>query len=213
MSVHQLLKNVGTNATVQVTYFLVCPKDGSKYWWQMPASWKKNTLNHSGNAFCICVPVKVCCHDYLQFWSSWTTASSRCRFLSGPFFLSNVLVLSAPHSHCFCLVRVLIIHIFDVKFSPYNPLLCNSPTKGFCCYQGECCHGLNPREFETQQSLQQPLGTEGVLPSRQIESSFKNTHHFDLNEITGLIENVIRKSPSMCPSGNLWKNPVGSFIN
>jgi len=78
-----------------------------------------------------------------------------------------------------------------------------SPTKGFYCYQGECHHGLNPREFETQQSLQQPLGAEGVLLSRQIESSFKNTHHFDLNGIAGLIENVLRKSPSMCPSGNL----------
>jgi len=30
----------------------------------------------------------------------------------------------------------------------------------------------------------------------------KNTHYFDLNEISGLIENVIRKGPSMCPSGD-----------
>jgi hypothetical protein len=48
-----------SNVKVKVAYFLVCPHDGSKYMWQMPAGWDKNTTTHShrGDCFCIRVPV------------------------------------------------------------------------------------------------------------------------------------------------------------
>ena len=58
-SVRQLLKNANSNATLQVTYFLVCPDDGSGHQWQMPTSWgEKVTRNdHRGDVFCIRIPI------------------------------------------------------------------------------------------------------------------------------------------------------------
>jgi len=45
-------------------------------------------------------------------------------------------------------------------------------------------------------------GQRGFYPVGKLRVFSKKAHHFDLNEIAGLIENVITKDPSMCPSGN-----------
>ena len=55
------LKEAGLHATVNVTYFLICPEDGSQHQWQMqiPINWNENFNTHDrqGNAFCIRVPL------------------------------------------------------------------------------------------------------------------------------------------------------------
>jgi len=51
----KLLKETGSNATVKVAYFLVCPDDGPQHQWRMPAGWNEDieTHNHRGDGFCI----------------------------------------------------------------------------------------------------------------------------------------------------------------
>jgi len=44
-------------------------------------------------------------------------------------------------------------------------------------------------------------GQRGFYPVGKLRFFSKKACHFDLNEIAGLIENEITKSPSMCPSG------------
>ena len=57
--VRELLEKTGSNATVKVAYFLVCPDDGSPHQWQMPVDWNNNTKinDHRGDGFFIRVPV------------------------------------------------------------------------------------------------------------------------------------------------------------
>ena len=57
--VRELLKKAGKQATVKVTYFLVCPEDGSKRQWRMPTGWDEDAIinDHRGDAFCIRIPV------------------------------------------------------------------------------------------------------------------------------------------------------------
>ena len=57
--VHELLKEAGKQATVKVTYFLVCPESESQHQWQMPDGWKR-TGGHHGKVFCVRIPVSAC---------------------------------------------------------------------------------------------------------------------------------------------------------
>jgi len=43
---------------IKVSYFLVCPDDGSHYQWNMPPDWNKNAAvnDHRGEAYCIRIP-------------------------------------------------------------------------------------------------------------------------------------------------------------
>jgi hypothetical protein len=56
--VRKLLKEEGSNATVQVAYCLVCPDDRSQHKWKMPVGWDKCTKfnNHCGDGFYIRIP-------------------------------------------------------------------------------------------------------------------------------------------------------------
>ena len=52
--VRELLKHSGSDAKVKVAYFLVCPEDGSRHRWEMPADWNEaETHDNYGGAFCI----------------------------------------------------------------------------------------------------------------------------------------------------------------
>jgi hypothetical protein len=61
--VRGLLEGAGFDATVKVTYFLVCPEDEdrSQRRWQMPVCWNNNfgAHSHRGNAFCVRVPTRT----------------------------------------------------------------------------------------------------------------------------------------------------------
>ena len=43
---------------IEVSYFLVCPDDGSQHQWNMPVDWERNTTvnDHRGKAYCIRIP-------------------------------------------------------------------------------------------------------------------------------------------------------------
>ena len=51
-------KYLGVPQGIEVSYFLVCPDDGSQHQWNMPVDWEKNTTvnDHRGEAYCIRIP-------------------------------------------------------------------------------------------------------------------------------------------------------------
>jgi len=57
--VRELLEEADCNATVKVTYVLVCPDDGCQYQWRMPVGWNEDTEtdDHRGGGSCILVPL------------------------------------------------------------------------------------------------------------------------------------------------------------
>jgi len=56
--VRKLLRLPSHGPGIEVSYFLVCPEDGSQHEWNMPIDWNKNTTvnDHRGNAYCIHIP-------------------------------------------------------------------------------------------------------------------------------------------------------------
>jgi hypothetical protein len=79
----ELLKQTGSDATVKVRYFLVCPDDGPQYpddgpqhrAWQMPVGWGLNVEahDHRGDACCIRLPVSVLHGTSCRFNPDFTT--------------------------------------------------------------------------------------------------------------------------------------------
>jgi len=77
--VRKLLELPNFGPRIEVSYFLVCPDDGSQYQWNMPADWNKNTTanDHRGKAYCIRIPPgylgvrRVYSHQICDLFESW----------------------------------------------------------------------------------------------------------------------------------------------
>ena len=77
--VRKLLGLPKSGPGIEVSYFLVCPDDGSQYQWDMPVGWNKNTTvnDHRGKAYCIRIlpEYSTVCRVYSSRFVAWLNHS------------------------------------------------------------------------------------------------------------------------------------------